>query len=358
MPFNRFVPGNCCDQGCAVSSDDFTRADAEDPGSDWEEVSGDADIVSNALQVQSSSLIIHNTQSTEPPVLVSAAITLGAGEEARLILGYVDDNNYHYAKFIQGSGSGTIGIYQVSGGSTTTLEEDTAATVATTGARTFCVSSKGYFRAASGASSVSTTSTTPTGKRQGIGTNSDIVEVDDWSVVIIDEERNCLGCGGNALCSECDSGTLPDPIFVEIPAGVTLAQTLIITCDDGKVLCEWVAATYALEETTSCTFSYGPVNYGCQQNDPFYDTIFSPDPYSLTVQVTFFQEGWFTSTLVTELTVTVTNNLSQTVNTATYRHYETSGAHDCTALDIELDYHSGSGTFCKNWESIKPRVFV
>lgn len=105
----RFSPCDPCDC-CKISEDDFNRGDGDDLGSKWTEVSGDADISSNAVISNSSpALVVTTKTSTNDEQNNNAAqievASLGSADKVRLIIDYVDSDNYWCVE-VTGDGSG------------------------------------------------------------------------------------------------------------------------------------------------------------------------------------------------------------------------------------------------------------
>ncbi len=343
MPAKHAAGGCHCCENCAVSSDDFNRVDAEDPGTDWTEVSGDADIVSNALQVAASSIVIHNTSSTIPTVIVTATVTLAAGEAARLILGYVDSSNYFYAEYTEGS-PGTITINQVASGVDTELAT-LSDTVATGDILVFCASERGHMRAWCTSSSgvLINTGVYATGKQQGLATDADQVEFDDFTVNKIDEERGCTGCSGDGGCSRCTggSGKVPDLIYVRIDnydlsflPGSPLARP---PCEDGRDMCQYQNGVFALAETSTCQWEYAEL-IACNAD---IGGAYS-GPFTLAIEAQLNTNPWIGATSRNFVVV-----ISVGVNAgsvATYRSTLDESAISCASHSVTLSLLSISQT--------------
>ena len=110
----------CCGEMCDVFSDSFTRGDDDDPGTDWTEVSGDADIVSNQLRVFDGCVVVCDTAASQVEMRVTCDwVSPATNETVCVIIGYVDSSNYFYGKFTQGLFSGTIAIWENSSGTHT-----------------------------------------------------------------------------------------------------------------------------------------------------------------------------------------------------------------------------------------------
>lgn len=128
----------CCTPSCTFFTDNFNRSDDDDPGA-YTEVSGDWDISSNKLVTSSSNgVLIADAEHPdgEPNIKVSVTVNIAtSGDTARIILDYVDSNNYWFAEVKAGTGA-YLRIYQRASGSNTQKAQNTAAI--STGSITLC----------------------------------------------------------------------------------------------------------------------------------------------------------------------------------------------------------------------------
>lgn len=119
-------PCDRCYRACDFHDDDFNRADSSSLGSNWTVVSGTWDIHTNALRTTSANAVVINTNVLTPGANGWAVVATPDGTEfGRLILGYVDANNYYYAEgrnAIVGAGRASR-IVQKSSGTDTVLTE-------------------------------------------------------------------------------------------------------------------------------------------------------------------------------------------------------------------------------------------
>jgi hypothetical protein len=100
MPW--FGAGCCKPNECVYFTDSFNRADSDDIGSDWEEVSGNFRIASNRLEADTGSLALarctkRHPQSDESMCAHMDIVT--ADGVYRLIVNYLDEDNYCYVRF-------------------------------------------------------------------------------------------------------------------------------------------------------------------------------------------------------------------------------------------------------------------
>lgn len=121
----RWSPGcNCCT--CLVFSDDFNRADNDDPGGNWNEVSGDWDIVSNVLEGITDGILV-TTQLPHAPHRNNYAHSFfftidsvgGTYSEWHVIVNYVDSNNFDWIKIAYDTDGYYPTFYTRSGGTDT-----------------------------------------------------------------------------------------------------------------------------------------------------------------------------------------------------------------------------------------------
>lgn len=114
---------------CTIFEDTFDRTDSSDVGCEWDEIVGNWSIVSNALSVSTANAIL-TTEQTHPDGRLSygLAVVMRMGTvdyAARLLINYVDTNNYWYGEvnFMAGTDSAIVSIGKVEGGVTTVLDK-------------------------------------------------------------------------------------------------------------------------------------------------------------------------------------------------------------------------------------------
>lgn len=116
----------CCGEGptCILYSETFTGSDSSSIGSQWTEVVGDWERVSNRLVVTSASdpavLVASSAPSQQEYSMTWTFENTSSGDVLRFVVGYVDANNYYFARVPIGS-SVTLSLYQRSGGVETLL---------------------------------------------------------------------------------------------------------------------------------------------------------------------------------------------------------------------------------------------
>lgn len=144
----RFAGGYpCCCGNCYKLQELFFRADSDSLGSNWTEVAGDADIVSSQCQLMASNTLVVCTKSVKANNhrIYGTFSSSTTGDEFRLIVDYVDADNYHYAQVKTGA-SGHMRLYKRTAGSDTLLAEDTSSpygTSATVAQLHLCLTSDG-----------------------------------------------------------------------------------------------------------------------------------------------------------------------------------------------------------------------
>ncbi len=105
----------CCNPpcNCYEFADFFGRPDSTNLGADWTEVVGDWEIVSGQVIVSDSlSQLIHVSVCPVEFVGTTLIAVVPDGAEVRVIIGWVDDENYLYAQVDRGS-AGTLKIGKV-----------------------------------------------------------------------------------------------------------------------------------------------------------------------------------------------------------------------------------------------------
>ena len=211
---------SCCPcDACRLLRDDFNRTAGTDLGANWTETAGQWTLESpSRLATDDTSAIVLSTTSSSA---VGIAVTAkgASGDKIRLIAGYQNASNYFYAEFTWGSG--TISIYERSGGSDTLLQTGTEFGTLTANeyARIyFCSDGSGTFVArttSGGGLNVGASGSTPTGSQYGLGTgttNGGSVEFSRFESYVI--SAACEDC--NRCCSQNDE---TDQYEVDLGAG-------------------------------------------------------------------------------------------------------------------------------------------
>lgn len=231
-------PGcGCCDT-CIIVRDDFNRANSTDIGPLFVEKINDWSIFSNSLVCSSpNSLAICDTAHPEGEVTCFTWVTFrvsATNDVARIVIGYVDNDNYFFVQYKKESSGGQLRIGKFVAG----IESYLAAGVATTydattqdmvligcynGTRLAC-----SLRPSSSPFVVSSTAVNAvvTGIKHGVA-----IEAQSGSISFKDfyferhlEEghANCQAC--TEPCSTCIAGTTPYAIQVEFDGVVDLAS--------------------------------------------------------------------------------------------------------------------------------------
>lgn len=108
---------NTCDCCCTIASDDFG---ADQLATNWDVRSGTPAVASGVLSMSAgTNLLIHNTAAPADATAVFSSVTFRGTSTidiVRLVVAYVDDNNYWYAEAQPGSSNGTLKLFERSGG--------------------------------------------------------------------------------------------------------------------------------------------------------------------------------------------------------------------------------------------------
>lgn len=214
----------CCCSNCTYFSDNFDRADSSNLGSDWTEVAGGWEIVSNTLVTSDNAAVLVGTVEqplAEPNTLVTVTATVSTnGCPVRIILDYQDSSNYWFAEVLAGTGA-YIRIYRRSGGSNTQVASKSITQA--TGSFTFAASIKTSDRiAASIGSNVISFGGSFTSPKWGLGTGTIAAQV-QFSNLSVSEtnETNCPGVLGITSCSYCSPNNTAAYTYKIVLAGIT-----------------------------------------------------------------------------------------------------------------------------------------
>lgn len=121
---------HCCGDDCVLASDDFDRADNDDLGPRWEEIIEDWEIKFDRLQTfDDEALAIFQCLPPPDNYVVRVRIpfvTPTSGHKPRVIVDYLDSNNFHYAELDTTVSPPHLALYKRAAGSDTKLAgEDT-----------------------------------------------------------------------------------------------------------------------------------------------------------------------------------------------------------------------------------------
>jgi hypothetical protein len=205
-------PGcRCC--GCDYAKDEFTRANTSTLGSTWNERSGSWNIASNKATTSSTNaLAIHNTPADPSLPMVVEATVKGAttNDLLRLIIGYLDDNNYLFAEAKINTGTSALRLWKRSGGVNMALAAASGSTTTQAlNAWTFRLCYRNGMFSMGGDITGQTVSAIAPGSYGGIatgGTVGSLITFDDFRISGGKSENalRCPVCGGG--CSCCTDG--------------------------------------------------------------------------------------------------------------------------------------------------------
>lgn len=203
----------CMDCCCDVGSDDFNRSDSTNitTGSPigWTEVAGDATIASNRLATTTSNTLCVSGLSVAGDSMVRVTVRHGSGSDiSRVVLGYIDANNYLFAEFRVSTG-GYLRLYQRASGSNTQLAT-VALTTTTTGvdyALTVCVRGQNFSIECASPNEVISARITPLGSSgYGLGLASGTIASGvEWDDFVATKTKD--------HCSRCDGCDIFDDTF-------------------------------------------------------------------------------------------------------------------------------------------------
>jgi hypothetical protein len=116
----------CCGNCQTWLEDDFDRSDNDDPGTDWDERSGDVDINSNRAKTTTPSLMVTTgAASGTGPMYVEVDIeTTDNTDEGGAFIAYEDDDNYVYAVVEYDQGYHYLRLYEVVSGVTSSVLDE------------------------------------------------------------------------------------------------------------------------------------------------------------------------------------------------------------------------------------------
>lgn len=243
MPNKHSVGCKCCTE-CEILLDTFDRDDSTDLGSDWSEVSGSWAISSNAAS-GSGLLIAVNGHPTGGTNIHARAVF--ADTNAKIIIGYDDSSNYHYAIF-----DGTaVTLYEVVSGTATALVTSDEVDYTSGGAYvlSICydgVTLFGYVSTDDAVGSVAWLVSSLAGDQGGLGATSTI-DCESFELTIAGTE--------SVSCPKCPQNTIPN----------------ICGCEEGDYLYQ----SYLMDWDGTLSASTDPLgNWVC--NDATCNTIEGP----------------------------------------------------------------------------------
>jgi len=253
---------NCCARfsGCTYFGDNFYRDDKGDPGDDWDEVAGDWWIENERLVTDdANALCICNVDNPLSETAVVAYAGMGTkqiGEQVRLIVNYVDPDNYWFIQWERAATTGTLKIYERLSG-IETQRGVTAANTLLDASRIdlyFCMHSGGFYSQyklaassiwysgpcywASGAMASSTVGV-------GTATCGDEISIYTFSASRHKtEEEKCPEC--LSPCIDCEAG-VPTTLSVEFGGFEDFWYSENLYCND----CEYFNDTFIFEHPPS-----------------------------------------------------------------------------------------------------------
>ncbi len=245
-------PGcTCCGEApatCTLLEDDFNRSDDTDVGSDWDEVVSGASISSNKLAMAAGAVLISTHPHSSPNVRVSVTVNGNSSSRFRIIVNYVDIDNYYYSDLVLG-GDVTLGVR--SGGSETTLTSDSSGT-SSGGTYSFevCVIDE-YFHASIGGVHKIQDKLVAVSGEYGLAMPavSSTPTFDDF--LAESSESPCEVCGNDEVC-----GTIGGPVCIEGTLPTYFEVTVSGVSNGSCTECDRWNDTFLLEYKGNCIWLY------------------------------------------------------------------------------------------------------
>jgi hypothetical protein len=261
--------GCCCDP-CEVFYDDFS---VDNLATDWDDRSGTWTVTGGEVQTASSSaLLVANTGWTsEAAAYADAEIQCANNaDNARLVILYVDDDNYWFAEVNPGAANGTLQLFERAGGVNTqrgTNQTITGFTTSETVEVKLCYANDLIIAEAQATSFPArigfTTTQTVAGTQAGVGTGSVTTRCDFLTFQAKKHGSEVDDCPRCISCILCDTGEMPQQVQVTV-SGITDGS-----CGD----CTYWNATFILEaegqvsnSPATCRWTYTDPSPNCSGN--------------------------------------------------------------------------------------------
>ena len=128
----------CCDEAivsCIIFEDDFNRIDSSNIGSNWLELVGDWEIISNKLVIDSTNASVQcqtEHSSSDMAVIVNVK-GFTSGDKVRVCVRMTDENNYLCAELVYGASSSTFNLFERLTGSDGSAKDTDVTTFVVTG---------------------------------------------------------------------------------------------------------------------------------------------------------------------------------------------------------------------------------
>ncbi len=280
-------PCECCDE-CTLFIDDYST---DRLATDYDTRSGSWNVTGGEVQTASGSalLIADVAYGSETACYAIAVIQcINVADNGRVVILYVDDNNYWFAEVKPGASNGTLKLYERAGGtdtqrgSTVTM---TGLTAGTSVAVRICyaageVAAQASVGAGLYGSTHFTSSETVAGTKTGIGTGSVTTRVDFTSFLASRhgyDTEDCPACGTD--CSVCAEGSMPD-------LDVAITFTGLVKNSN------WLHCTVGCDSINGITYILPVANKaGCQNTTTFEVTGCDPVFIYIAVAYSVFLSG-------------------------------------------------------------------
>ena len=377
MVFKRHNPGcPCCDDetvSCLICEDDFNRVDSTDLGVKWTEVDGDAEIASSKLRLdnEADALVICNGEhpNVSPTNWFIEVDVVGDTvlDRARVILDYVDDDNYLYFEWRFGdvTTDARLALNDVTGGVTTLIEAKTITdndhgNINETRQLQVCLE-YGYFTGILHEPDDYTSYivqsagvTTHGGRKSGLGSGTcdGVIDFDDYTAGITrTTQADCRYCGVSCQGSYCSEG-------LASLYRVTISGLVVDTTGQSLCVQHWHAT---VEDDINATFIVPAVpDHDTAPNNCIAYKMFSLGPYTGAACPIGTHEYLAMSikiqwnVIAAQDTMTVTIDVDDGCLAVGFTDQPWSG--DCSAVDITLDTPTNPTCVIYDWTNAEVRI--
>lgn len=252
-------PNCCC--GCNYFTDDYST---DNLATDYTAASGSWAVTGGKLTTSSSNaLLIVNATSGSNYHVTTATVTMAAsGDENRVVVGYVDTDNYIFLELVQGATTATAKLYKRVAGINTQIGVTKTLTLSPGSALTFSICCGPELTVARFSRTVKISdSFISTGNKIGFasGTVGSSVTFDDLTLSKHSTDNaTCVTC--NTVCNKCLNDIAADNYALLMPDDLTSD----VGCEGcANVAGTWVATQFFNPFPTCSWLAQGPQIGGC-----------------------------------------------------------------------------------------------